>query len=74
MQLGSVSPLSEEKQPLDLAPDPGSFLWRAFTLDHSEEDAVAVFLRHYREPPRYCFENLGLLLVGPIPGQERIAC
>jgi hypothetical protein len=75
MQTGSVPPLSEEEPlPLDAAPSPGNFSWRAFTLDHDEGDAAAVFLRRYKQPPRYCFENLGLLLVGPIPGQDGSAC
>lgn len=61
-----------EQMPLELdaTPDPRGALWRAFTLDHDETDAVAVFLRRYGQPPRFVFENLGLLLVGPVPGLE----
>lgn len=56
--------------PLDAAPDPRGATWRAFTLDHDESDAAAAFLRRYGQPPRFVFEHLGLLLVGPVPGLE----
>jgi len=54
----------------DATPNPTGSYWRAFTLDKSEDDAAAAFLRRYGQPPRYIFENLGLLLVGPVPGLE----
>lgn len=56
--------------PLDAAPDPRGALWRAFTLDHDPDDAARCFLRRYGQPPKYRFRNLGLLLVGPVPGLE----
>lgn len=57
--------------PFDAAPDPSGSYWLAFTHDHDETDAAAVFLRRYGQPPRYVFDGLGgLLLVGPVPGLE----
>lgn len=56
---------------LDATPAPGDFLWLAFTRDHNEDDAAATFQRRYGQPPRYVMDGLGgLLLVGPVPGQE----
>jgi len=53
------------------APDPRGAVWLAFTKDHNEDDAAAVFLRRYGQLPRYIFDGLGeLLLVGPVPGLE----
>ena len=52
----------------DAAPDPSGCYYLAFTRDHDEADAAAVFLRRYGQPPGYIIENLGLLLVGPVPG------
>lgn len=43
--------------------------WLAFSLDHSEDDAARRFHERYGKPPRYITENLGLLLVGPIPSE-----
>lgn len=43
--------------------------WLAFSLDHSEDDAARRFQQRYGQPPRYITENLGLLLVGPIPSE-----
>ncbi len=55
----------------DATPDPAGSYWLAFTRDHSEDDAARVFLRRYGQPPRYCFDGLGgLLLVGPVPGLD----
>jgi len=46
-------------------------VWLAFTKDHNEDDAAATFQRRYGQLPRYVFDGLGgLLLVGPVPGQE----
>lgn len=54
------------------APDPRGAVWLAFTADHNEDDAAAVFLRRYGQLPRYIFDGLGeLLLVGPVPEVER---
>lgn len=55
---------------IDAAPDPRGATWLGFTLDHDENAAAAAFLRRYGQAPRYVFENLGLLLVGPVPGLE----
>lgn len=56
---------------LDASPDPSGSYWLAFTADHDETDAAAVFLRRYGQPARYVFDGLGgLLLVGPVPDQE----
>ena len=50
------------------APDPSGSYWLAFTRDHSEDDAAAVFLRRYGQPARYIVDGRGgLLLVGPVP-------
>lgn len=54
----------------DDVPDPRGATWRGFTLDHDPDDAAKVFERLYRQPPRYRFPNLGLLLVGPVPGLD----
>ena len=43
--------------------------WLAFSLDHDEDDAARRFQQRYGAPPRYITENLGLLLVGPIPSE-----
>lgn len=56
---------------LDTTPDPRGAVWLAFTRDHNEDDAAATFQRRYGQPPRYVMDGLGgLLLVGPVPGQE----
>jgi hypothetical protein len=65
------SPADGQLPLFDDAPDPRAATWRGFTLDTSEDDAAAAFLRRYGQLPRFVFENLGLLLVGPVPGQER---
>ena len=72
MQTGSVpSPHVEEDReveaPLEIAPSPGSAVFRAFSLDHSEADAAAVFLRDYGQPHQRMFRHMGLLKVGPVP-------
>lgn len=54
----------------DAAPDPSGSYWLAFTDDHDEGNAAATFRRRYGQPPRWVFENLGLLLVGPVPDEE----
>lgn len=70
-QPGAILAGPEQQTTLfDAAPDPRGATWRAFTLDHDEGDAAAAFLRRYGQPPRFVFENLGLLLVGPVPGQN----
>ncbi len=54
------------------APDPRGATWLAFSADHNEDDAARVFALRYSQPPRYCFDGLGgLLLVGPVPEVER---
>ena len=68
--LGAILEGAGQLPLFDATPDPAGSYWRAFTLDTSEDDAAAAFLRRYGQPPRYIFENLGLLLVGPVPGLE----
>ncbi len=51
-------------------PDPAGFFWLAFTQDHDEDDAARCFVRRYGQLPRYIFDGLGGLLVGPVPGLE----
>lgn len=50
-------------------PEPGDRFFMAFTLDHDEGLAAAVFLRRYGRQPEFVFESRGLLLCGPIPGE-----
>ena len=54
------------------APDPRGAVWLAFSGDHDKGAAAAAFQRRYGQPPRYHpFDGRGgLLLVGPVPGQE----
>lgn len=61
------SPADEQLTLFDDVPDPRAATWHGFTLDHNPDDAAKTFEWLYRQPPRYCFPNLGLLLVGPIP-------
>lgn len=47
--------------------------YRAFSLDHDEEDAAARFTRRYGQPPERIFESHGILLVGPVPEDDERA-
>jgi hypothetical protein len=68
---GASGAILEAIEPEPAAPDPSGSYWLAFTGDHDEGDAAATFRRRYGQPPRYAFDGLGgLLLVGPVPGQE----
>lgn len=50
-------------------PEPGDRFFMAFTLDHDEGLAAAVFARRYGRSPEFVFESRGNLLCGPIPGE-----
>lgn len=63
---------ASDQVPLDFyagPPEPGDKYFMAFTLDHDEGLAAAVFLRRYGRNPEFVFESRGLLLCGPIPGE-----
>lgn len=67
---GNGAASGEKQIPLDFyagPPEPGDRFFMAFTFDHDEEGAAAVFLRRYGRPPEFVFESRGNLLVGPIP-------
>lgn len=62
-------PRPQPPAPRPQAPAIAGLTWLAFSLDHSEDDAARCFQQRYGKPPRYITENLGLLLVGPIPSE-----
>jgi hypothetical protein len=68
-QPGAILESPEQQTP---PPDLAGSYWLAFTGDHDKGDVERCFQRRYGQPPRYHpFDGLGgLLLVGPVPGQE----
>ena len=53
-------------------PDLTSRNYRAYTLNHSEEDAAAEFARRYGTPPEWVWPANNVLWVGPIPEPVQI--
>lgn len=69
---GNGEAFDQSQIPLDFyagPPEPGDRFFLAFSLDHDEGAAAAVFLRRYGRPPEYVFESRGLLLVGSVPSE-----